>query len=35
MSALRPKGFVGHEWEANKHLRYGLVPDIVNTTSHL
>jgi hypothetical protein len=26
MSALRPEGFVGHEWEADQCLRCGLTP---------
>jgi hypothetical protein len=35
MSAKRPEGFVGHEWEANRHPRYGSVPSMVNAASHL
>jgi hypothetical protein len=35
MSAKRPEGFVGHEWEADRHPRYGSVPSMVNAASHL
>jgi hypothetical protein len=35
MSAMRPKGSVGHEWKADQRLRCGLVPGMVNTTNHL
>jgi hypothetical protein len=35
MSALRPEGFVGYEWEADRRLRCGSVSGIVNETSHL
>jgi hypothetical protein len=29
MSAMRPEGFVGHEWEAGRRWRCGSVPDVV------
>jgi hypothetical protein len=35
MSAMRPEGSVGHEWEADWRPRYGSVPDVVNMASHL
>jgi hypothetical protein len=35
MSAKRPEGSVGHEWEADWRPRYGSVPDVVNVASHL
>jgi hypothetical protein len=35
MSALQPKGLVGHEWEVDRRLYRGLVPDVVNAASHL
>jgi hypothetical protein len=35
MSALRPEGFVGHEWEADRCLRCDLVLDVVNVVGHL
>jgi hypothetical protein len=30
-----PEGSVGHEWKAGRHQCCGLVPDVVNATSHL
>jgi hypothetical protein len=35
ISALWPKRFVGHEWEANRHFRYGSAPRAVNAFDHL
>jgi hypothetical protein len=35
MSAMRPKGFVGHKWEADWHPHYGLVLGVLNAASHL
>jgi hypothetical protein len=35
MSALRPEGFVGHEWEADRRLHRGSLPSIVNVSGHL
>jgi hypothetical protein len=35
MSAMWPDGFVGHEWEADRHPRCGSVPRAVNATSYL
>jgi hypothetical protein len=35
MSAMRPEGFVGHEWEANRHPRCGSVLGVVNAASYL
>jgi hypothetical protein len=32
---MRFEGSVGHEWEADRHLRCGSVPDIVNVVMHL
>jgi hypothetical protein len=34
MSALQPEGFVGLEWEAERRLCRGLVPNVVNATRH-
>jgi hypothetical protein len=30
MSVLQPEGLVTHEWEADRHLYRGSMPDIVN-----
>jgi hypothetical protein len=30
MSAMWPKGSVGHEWEADRRLRCCLVPGVIN-----
>jgi hypothetical protein len=35
MSAMRPEGSVGHEWEVNRCPRCGSVPNVVNAVSHL
>jgi hypothetical protein len=35
MSAMCSKGFVGHEWEADRRLRSGSVPSVVNVAGHL
>jgi hypothetical protein len=35
MSAMRPEGSVGQEWEANRCPRCGSAPDVVNAASHL
>jgi hypothetical protein len=35
MSVAQPEGSVGHEWEADRHLRCGLVLGVVNAASHL
>jgi hypothetical protein len=35
MSAIRPEGSVGHEWEADWCPRCGSVPGVVNAASHL
>jgi hypothetical protein len=35
MSALRPEGSVGHEWEADQRIRCGSAPGVVNMADHL
>jgi hypothetical protein len=35
MSALRLEGFVGHEWEVDRRLRCGSMPDTDNAAGHL
>lgn len=35
MSALRPARFVGHEWEMDRRLHRGSLPDVINATDHL
>jgi hypothetical protein len=35
MSAMRPDGSAGHEWEAEQWPHCGSVPDVVNVTNHL
>jgi hypothetical protein len=35
MSALWPEGFIGHEWEADRHIRCGSVLGAVNAVGHL
>jgi hypothetical protein len=35
MSAMRPEGSVGHEWEADRRTRCGSVLGMVNAGSHL
>jgi hypothetical protein len=32
---MRPMVFVGHEWEVDRRLRYGLVPGVVNAAGYL
>jgi hypothetical protein len=34
MSVMRPKGFVGHEWEADQRLRCGSVPGVANAADY-
>jgi hypothetical protein len=35
MSAMRPEGSVGHEWEVDRCPLYGPVPSVVNAVGHL
>jgi hypothetical protein len=35
MSDMRPGGFIGHEWEADRHSRDGSVPGVVNEAGYL
>jgi hypothetical protein len=35
MNALWPEGFVGQEWEADRHLHYGSLPGAVHSVDHL
>jgi hypothetical protein len=34
MIAMRTEGFIGHEWEAHRRLRYGSMRGVVNATSY-
>jgi hypothetical protein len=34
MSALRPEGFVGHEWEEDRRLCRDSLLDVVNAAGH-
>jgi hypothetical protein len=35
MSAMRPEGFVRHEWEVDRRPCRGSVPGVVNATNYL